>query len=117
MRASRAGEDVKDITGFSAFKIRFRLYPWIEDDLDSKLDEMFQRLRNTVCVMRNVWRQTGLWKYLSEERPAQWTQGPVPAGGGADPTLPAADPLKKARKTAWQRAGAERNSAAAVMSV
>eukprot|EP00961_Rhodomonas_salina_P135000 1816183-Rhodomonas_salina.1 len=65
--------------------------------------------------MRNVWRQTGLWKYLSEERPAQWTQGPVPAGGGSDPTLPAADPLKKACKTAWQRAAAERNSAAEVI--
>eukprot|EP00961_Rhodomonas_salina_P048389 649652-Rhodomonas_salina.5 len=99
--------------GFCGYSIRFLLFPWIENGMDGKMTELYQRLANSVRVMKNVWRQVGLDKHLHEERPAEWIQGPIQAGCSTDPTQPAEDLRNEARAAAWRDAAAASTGARA----
>eukprot|EP00961_Rhodomonas_salina_P113628 1528468-Rhodomonas_salina.1 len=58
------------VTGYSAFEIRKRMYPWVATGMtDDIVVSNYQRLRQSMQIIENVWRRVGLWEHVLEPFP------------------------------------------------
>eukprot|EP00961_Rhodomonas_salina_P170339 2296025-Rhodomonas_salina.1 len=72
----RCDKSAAPVTGFSRFRIRKRLYPWVSTGMtDELVVRNFQRLCRCIAVMENVWTRVGLWDEVLAPFPEAWTGG------------------------------------------
>eukprot|EP00961_Rhodomonas_salina_P159922 2153610-Rhodomonas_salina.1 len=71
---TRRGCEAAPVTGYSWFRIRKRIYPWVSAGMtDDIVLRNFQRLRRCIRVLENVWDRAGYWKHVLEPFPEGWT--------------------------------------------